>query len=191
MTVDTMILGLYQVNCYIVSQDGECVIIDPGYEPDRIADYVTEKGLTPRAILLTHGHFDHVGGVKELQKKYGIPAYLHDEDTRLPFYLTRPMGPTEPIEDGDTLELAGLSFSVLHTPGHSKGSVCYLCRGAMFSGDTLFQGSCGRTDLHGGSSGEIQKSLARLVKLEGNYTVCPGHGSSTTLQLEREHNPYL
>lgn len=191
MEIDTLILGSYQVNCYIVSENGRCVIIDPGYEPEAVASFLQDRAMVPEAILLTHGHFDHVGGVRELAKRFAIPVYLHEADRLLPPGLTRPMDATEAVEDGDTVEAAGILFRVLHTPGHTEGSVCYLMDGVMFSGDTLFAGSCGRVDLAGGNPAKMRRSLRRLAALEGDCKVCPGHGGTTTLSVERMTNPYF
>ena len=191
MTIDRLTLGNYQVNCYIVSENGLGVIIDPGYEPETIRSFLEEKGIEPRAILLTHGHFDHVGAVKALAEEENVPVYLHPADRALPRPLTRPMGATQSVEDGATVTAAGLSFSILHTPGHTKGSVCYLLGDIMFAGDTLFAGSCGRTDLPGGSRRELRASLNKLAGLPGDYTVYPGHGDATTLEWEKRNNPYL
>ena len=188
-----LVLGSYRTNCYIIHAAGgsRCLVIDPGYEPDTVFAMAHSLGLTIEAILLTHGHFDHVGGVKALAEKVGCPVYLHPEDLKLPFPLTLPVGHTQDVQDGDTLSLAGLSVLVLHTPGHTHGSVCYLADDAMFSGDTLFAHSCGRTDLPGSSHREMVSSLARLAALEEDYAVYPGHGSLTRLSIEKETNPYL
>lgn len=192
LNIDKLTLGNYQTNCYLVwAEKPDCVVIDPGFEPDRVLARVEELGLKIRAILLTHGHFDHVGGVKSIAEKVGCPVYLHPEDLKLPFPLTRPMGATQDVEDGDELTAAGMTFRVKHTPGHTKGSVCYLAEDVMFSGDTLFAGTCGRTDLPGGSMAQMRTSLAALAALEGNYRVLPGHGRSSDLQSERCTNPFM
>lgn len=191
MELYRLILGSYQVNCYLCCNDHACVIVDPGYEPETVSAAIEKKGLKPEAILLTHGHFDHVGAVKALSSRYSIPVYLHPADLSLPLPLTRPMGLTEEVDEGDELHLAGLSFRVMHTPGHSAGSVCYVVGDVMFSGDTLFAGSRGRTDLPGGSDSAMRKSLNRLAAMTGDYHICPGHGEITTLSQEQKTNPYL
>ena len=190
LKIHTLVLGLYQVNCYVVhnEESDRCVVIDPGYEPKKIAAFLAEKGLTLEAILLTHGHFDHVGGVKELAENCKV--YLHELERSMPQALTA--GPLYATDGYPArFEIAGMGFTVLHTPGHTPGSVCLLCEDAMFSGDTLFAGSCGRTDLPGGDWATIQSSLKRLQELPGDYRVFPGHGEDTKLSQERLYNPYL
>ena len=187
-------LGAYQTNCYLVWEENSptCVVIDPGYEPDTILDEAKKLGKEITAVLLTHGHFDHVGGVRELAAETGCPVYLHEAELSMPPQMTAgPLFYTNTYGEGDFVGAAGLSFKVLHTPGHTPGSVCLLCENAMFSGDTLFWGSCGRTDLPGGSWVTIRKSLLRLADLSGDYDVYPGHGDATTLSFERKMNPYM
>ena len=187
-------LGAYQTNTYLVWEEASpaCVVIDPGYAPDTILDEAKKLGKEIAAILLTHGHFDHVGGVRQLAADTGCPVYLNEEDLSMPPQMTAgPLYYTNTYGEGDFVEAAGLSFKVLHTPGHTPGSVCLLCENAMFSGDTLFWGSCGRTDLPGGSWATIRKSLLRLASVSGDYDVYPGHGDATTLSFERKMNPYM
>ena len=194
MQIDTFVLGDYQTNCYILHQEGEhgCVVIDPGYEPRRILAAIGAKNLTLEAIFLTHGHFDHVGAVTELSAETDCAVYLCDKDLSLPPIFTNgPLYYTHTYSEGDTLTVAGLSFRVLHTPGHTPGSVCLFCENAIFSGDTLFAGSCGRTDFPQGSMSQMRQSLARLKALQNDYTVYPGHGGSTTLSQEKMYNPYF
>ena len=187
-------LGDYQTNCYIIHDEASktCCIIDPGYTPGLVLDKVDSLGLTVEAILLTHGHFDHVGGVKEIAAETGCKVYLHEADLSMPPMMTAgKLHYTHTYSDGDQLNLAGLTISVIHTPGHTPGSVCLLVENSMFSGDTLFAGSCGRTDLPGGDWATITKSLRRLASFETNYWVYSGHGSSTTLAQEKKYNPYI
>ena len=194
MKVYALPLGDYQTNCYITHADDEtkCLIIDPGYQSEDILDVCKEKGLEIAAILLTHGHFDHVGAVKELAAETGCDVYLHEADLSMPPMMTAgKLYYTHTYDEADVLELAGLSVQVLHTPGHTPGSVCLKIENHLFSGDTLFAGSCGRTDLPGGSWKTIQESLRRLAGLEGSYWVHPGHGQSTTLAQEKQYNPYM
>ena len=194
LKVHAMALGDYQTNCYIIHDETSksCCIIDPGYDADFILNKLETLGLTPEAILLTHGHFDHVGAVKELAAETQCEVYLHPEDLSMPPMMTAgPLYYTGTYAEGTILKLAGLEIAVMHTPGHTPGSVCLLCETSIFSGDTLFQGSCGRTDLPGGNWATITQSLKRLAALEGNFWVFPGHGGSTTLRDEKKYNPYM
>ena len=194
LKLHTLPLGAYQTNCYIIHEEnsGTCCVIDPGYTPEVVLDKVDGLGLTVEAILLTHGHFDHVGGVKQIAAETGCDVYLCTEDLSMPPMMTAgQLYYTKSYGEGSQLHLAGLDISVLHTPGHTPGSVCLLADEHLFSGDTLFAGSCGRTDLPGGSWATILKSLARLASFAGNYWVHPGHGSSTTLRDEKKYNPYM
>ena len=192
--IEKVTVGLYQTNVYLFWQEGEktCCIVDPGYEPETILERVRELGLTVEAILLTHGHFDHVGGVKTIAADTGCRVFLCPEELTMPPQLTAGrLYYTDTYQDGDKLTLAGTGFTVLRTPGHTPGFVCLLAEDVMFSGDTLFAGSCGRTDLPGGNASRMKASLARIAALEGDYRVLPGHGGVTTLEHERQNNPYL
>ena len=194
LNIKHLALGAYQTNCYLVWEEtsSTCVVIDPGYEAQRILLEAKRLGKTVEAILLTHGHFDHVGGVREIAADTDCKVFLCDQDLSMPTQMTAgPLYYTDTYGDGDTLSLAGLTFQVLHTPGHTPGSVCLLCEQTMFSGDTLFWGSCGRTDLPGGSWATLRASLLRLAGLTGDYEVLPGHGDSTRLSFERKMNPYM
>ena len=191
MNIQKLTLGLYQTNIYILSNDTEAVVIDPGYEPDIILDALEGKEL--KAILLTHGHFDHVGAVKELVAETGCKVYIHAADLSLPPMITAgQLYYTHTYAEGDTVcPIEGAALHVLHTPGHTPGSVCLLLGDQMFSGDTLFEGSCGRMDLPGGDQLQMHQSLNRLVSLQADYHVHPGHGGSTTLAAEKRYNPYM
>ena len=191
MNIQKLTLGLYQTNIYILSNDTEAVVIDPGYEPDIILDALESKNL--KAILLTHGHFDHVGAVKELVAETGCKVYIHAADLSLPPMITAgQLYYTHTYAEGDTVcPIEGAELHVLHTPGHTPGSVCLLLGDQMFSGDTLFEGSCGRMDLPGGDQLQMHQSLNRLVSLQADYHIHPGHGGSTTLAAEKRYNPYM
>ena len=196
MIVHKMPLGAYQTNTYIVRDREDsrlCVVIDPGYEANTILDYLDENQLTAKAILLTHGHFDHVGAVKELAAETGCDVYIHAAESQLPPMMTAgALYYTHTYGEGDKISpIEGMEIAVLHTPGHTPGSVCLLYGQHLFSGDTLFQGSCGRVDFPGGSPREMMESLNRLASLQLNYRVHPGHGESTTLDTEKRTNPYM
>ena len=193
LKIHTLTLGMYQTNTYIIHEENSkgCCVIDPGYEADAILRKCEALGLNVEAILLTHGHFDHVGAVRDLAADTGCRVFACADDEQLPPMFTGgKLYVTDRYEEGTILNIAGLYIRVLHTPGHTPGSVCLLVDDVIFSGDTLFAGSCGRTDI-GGSWTEIQTSLKRLSLLEGDFTVYPGHGESTTLAAERRYNPYM
>ena len=192
ISITTLPLGAYQTNCYVVREESasQCVVIDPGYEPENILSFLKSQNLELEAILLTHGHFDHVGAVRKLVAATDCQVYLQPVETTMPQQMTAgPLYYTK--EYPNQFEAAGLSFRVISTPGHTPGSVCLLCQDAMFSGDTLFAGSCGRTDFPGGDWATIRRSLAMLRDLPSDYRVFPGHGEATTLEIERRSNPYL
>ena len=191
MNLKTLALGAYQTNCYLLSNGSEALVIDPGYEPDTILDSL--EGLTLKAILLTHGHFDHVGAVKELVAETGCEVYIHAAESTMPPMMTAgPLYYTRTYAEGDTIApIEGAELKVLHTPGHTPGSVCLLWGQELFAGDTLFAGSCGRVDLPGGDPAQMMQSLNRLASLQADYRVHPGHGPSTTLSQEKRYNPYM
>ena len=193
LKIHTLTLGMYQTNTYIIHEESSksCCVIDPGYQANTILEKLDTLGLTPEAILLTHGHFDHVGAVKDLAADTDCRVFLCAEDTQLPpMFTAGRLYYTDSYAEGTILNIAGLYIHVLHTPGHTPGSVCLLVDDALFSGDTLFAGSCGRTDI-GGDWATIQKSLKRLADLEADFRVFPGHGESTTLAAEKRYNPYM
>ena len=191
MNIRKLTLGLYQTNTYLLANDTEAVVIDPGYEADTILDALAGKTL--KAILLTHGHFDHVGAVKELVAETGCDVWIHAAEATMPPMVTAgPLYFTHTYDEGDSVcPIAGLELTVLHTPGHTPGSVCLLMGNEMFSGDTLFACSFGRTDLPGGDPRKMMESLRRLASLQGNFFIHPGHGGSTTLDAEKRFNPYM
>ena len=200
--VETLTLGNYQTNTYIVhnSESPTCAIIDPGFEAKTILAKVKALGLAVDAILLTHGHFDHVGAVEEIVEATGCKLWMREADwSQFPNPVNLRLFPlancdfteVQLCEEDEIIHAGGLTFRVMETPGHTWGSACYLCGDAIFSGDTLFARSCGRTDLPGGDWDTIQESLTRLRDLPGDFTVYPGHGPNTTLAAERMFNPYM
>ena len=195
----TIEVGSYEVNCSILSADGRAWIVDPGQEGARILALLAQKGLEPAGILLTHAHFDHISAIPALQAAHPeLPVYIHPADTPMFGHPLNQCGAEYPstgtpkgVRDVNDLPAALPGLQVLHTPGHTPGSVCFRCGDSLFAGDTLFAGSCGRTDLPGGSSKDMAASLRRLAALEGDCTVYPGHGETSTLSAEREGNPYV
>ena len=196
MQVKRMQVGPIGTNCYILEDEKKIAVIDPGDEAERILEVLEETEGTVAYILLTHGHYDHTTAVPELHK--ALPEakiYIHQADangagSRL-FPLAGQVDDLLLYDEGDALPLGSLTIEVLHTPGHSKGSVTLKAGDVLFTGDTLFAGSMGRTDLSGGDEEEIMASLKRLGELEGDFTVCPGHMQTSTLDQERKTNPYL
>ncbi len=201
MKVLSLMVGPIMTNCYILCDEEAkvCGVIDPGDEPKRIEAMIASSGCTPIMILLTHGHFDHCTGVAGLLETWPeLPVYIHEGDVtdgmggELRFHRLGEKNQRY-YKEGDKLTVGGLTLDVLETPGHSTGSVCLLVegQGVLFAGDTLFRGSCGRCDFPGGDYRAMLQSLARLGKLEGQYTVYPGHDSATDMDYERKYNPYM
>lgn len=197
MDIKRIYIPSVYTNCYLLADEatGAAAVIDPGDDvTDTVARLCADSGWTLRGVFLTHGHYDHVGGVTALRRAFPeVSVYLHPADTGGTSQLlpTADLGNVTLWRDGDVIKLGELQVEVLHTPGHTPGSVCLRCRDVLFSGDTLFAGSCGRTDFPGGSMEEMMTSLARLGGLEGDLRVLPGHEGETTLGRERQYNPYL
>ncbi len=195
MLIKCLPVGHIEANCYIVTDENtlECAVIDPGDEFNTIMDYLEETKLRVRAILLTHGHYDHTGAAAELSEETGAPVFIHRADVTdtLESYRYKAPEGTRFYSDGDTVTVGSLRFRVMETPGHSPGSVTLVCQDALFTGDTLFEGSCGRTDLPGGDMDQMLASLRRLGDIPGNYEVYPGHMDPTTLDIEKATNYYM
>ena len=203
MTIRCLPLGALQANCYLLSdEEGATAVIDPGDEAGTILDTGRVGELAVEAILLTHAHFDHLLAADELRRETGAPVYVYETDapaladprrslTVLAKGGAGPLRADHLLKDGEELRVGRLAVSVLHTPGHTPGSCCFLCGDALFSGDTLFAGSIGRTDFPGGDDQAMAASLRMLAALEPGIRVFPGHGESTTLSKERMENPYL
>ena len=198
-----MIVNVIQVppigtNCYLLGDEARkvCAVVDPGGGAPAVLDMVKASGLELAAILLTHGHYDHTTGVPDLKKRFpDAQVYIHQADANgagsTLYPLAGQVAGLKHYKEGDTLPLGSLTIQVMETPGHSPGSVTLRVGDVLFTGDTLFCGSCGRTDLRGGSYEQIMVSLKRLGELEGDFHVCPGHDRTSTLEQERRYNPFL
>ena len=203
MLIKTITVGAYETNCYIVADEAtlDCAVIDPGADASAILDYLEETHLRCRFVLLTHGHFDHTGAVSDVLADTDARLMMHKADVGVTvggdYYRFVPPDGTKYYAEGDVVCVGGLSFTVMETPGHTPGSVSLLCSGkdggetVLFTGDTLFRDSCGRTDFPGSSAEDILRSLKRLAELPGDCEVYPGHGFSTTLNRERALNYFV
>jgi glyoxylase-like metal-dependent hydrolase (beta-lactamase superfamily II) len=209
MKTDCLVLGEFETNCYVVRRDEsgqQCVVIDPGLGADKLLRFLEAGELAVAAVILTHGHIDHIAAVDALWVKYpSMRLYVHEDDAAL---LSDPLGnlsammgvefvsgaSEKTVRDGDTIEEAGLEFLVLHTPGHTPGGMCLYCEGegVVFAGDTLFAAGVGRTDFRGGSMGKLVRSIKeKLFTLSDETAVYSGHGPQTTIGSEKEHNPFV
>lgn len=206
MYVETLHTGPINTNTYVAygAREGECFVVDPA-DAEKTLAFLSEKGLKPTHILLTHGHFDHILGVARLQAQTGAKIFigaldaaaLHDDSESLAIasrYPVQAAWADRELADGDIFEAAGFSIKALFTPGHTAGGMCYAVEGegVLFAGDTLFKLSVGRSDLPGGDPQALYRSIAeKLFTLPGDYTVYPGHADATSLRFERAHNPYM
>jgi len=209
MQIDRLILGAYQTNCYVLrtnQQAGDCLIVDTGLEADELVEFLQQYELNPVAVVLTHGHADHITGVAALRKSFpDIKVYIHKLDAGM---LTKPLSnlsllagrffKTDPadflLEEGDVVNEADIKLQVFHTPGHTPGGICLYSKdqGVVFVGDTLFADGVGRTDFPGGSMKQLIESIkTKLCTLPEETAVYPGHGPVTTIAQEKSHNPYL
>ena len=198
MKVKVLRVGPLATNCYILEEETHnlAAVVDPGGNVERIQAALEETGAQVKYILLTHGHYDHTTGVPQLHELYpDAQIYIHQADANgagsTLFPLASQVDDLLLYDEGDTLQLGDLTIEVMHTPGHSLGCVVLKVEDVLFCGDTLFCGSMGRTDLPGGSHAQIMKSLYRLYMLEGDFKVCPGHDRTSTLEQERQYNPFL
>lgn len=207
-TIHTFVLGDYQTNCFVVTVPGtaDCWIVDCGFEPDDMLDWIEQQQLRPIALLLTHAHSDHMAGIDAAMSRFGpMPLYIHEAEAEwcsnpmlnLSGLIGRPVTATQPdhlLKGGETLELAGTHWRVLHTPGHSPGGVCYVndeSRQALV-GDVLFAGSIGRVDFPTSNPAAMRRTLQEvMMNLPDDLTIYPGHGPATTIGRERRSNPYI
>ncbi|MDD4773883.1 MAG: MBL fold metallo-hydrolase [Eubacteriales bacterium] len=203
--ISTFILGDMQTNCYFLidERSSETAVVDPAASADKIIRKINERNLKVKYIILTHAHFDHMMALEELRDMLRVPVYVHEQDA--PALLNPEQSymnsfgnskvPGKPadllLNDGDTLSLGQSSIKILHTPGHTKGSICLITEDNIISGDTLFRGDIGRYDLYGGDFNQLKQSLQKIAALDGDYKIYPGHGSSTGLNTERKNNIYL
>ena len=203
MEVKTLCLGELGTNCHLLGCGGNAVLaVDIGNGAQTVLSWLSDEHAELAAILLTHGHYDHVAGVEAVRRATGAPVYIHTADApmlgsgraNLAWQITdapyTPVASFETVEDGQELHIGERTVRVMHTPGHTPGGCCYLTEDILFSGDTLFRGSIGRTDL-GGNAQDMQASLQRIAAIEGEWRVYPGHFGSSTLSWEKQHNPYL
>jgi len=203
MIIKTIVIGPLQVNCYIIADEAskKAIVIDPGDEPERIIDVIKENRLEVEYIICTHGHFDHVGAVIDIKKETGAKVVMHKEDLELynsakdaaflwGFDAEDQPAPDMYVNDGDIIKAGGLSFKVLYTPGHSTGGICLYSGDIVVTGDTLFEGSVGRTDLPGGDMARLKKSFQRLMSLPEKTKVLPGHGPASSIGREKKENMF-
>jgi hydroxyacylglutathione hydrolase len=204
LAIDRYELGPIGTNCYVVRADPQAnvaIVVDPGADAPRLLEELAESGASCEAVLITHGHWDHLGGVADLAEATGAPVYMAEDERVLledvnsftpPGVELRPYTPNVLLQGDETLELAGISFQTLRVPGHSPAHLAYYAEGALFSGDLLFAGSVGRTDLPGADWDQLVESIKLLAdRFPPETLVCSGHGPETTLGAELARNPFL
>jgi glyoxylase-like metal-dependent hydrolase (beta-lactamase superfamily II) len=205
MIVTSLPTGPLEVNCYLVGceKTGKAAVIDPGGNVNSILELLRQHDLTLAMVINTHGHFDHIGANRSLLEKTGCELLIHQDDAPLlqraaehaalfGLSTSRSPEPTRLLKDGDTIQLGDLTFTVIHTPGHSPGGICLHVDDCLFVGDTLFCGSIGRTDLPGGNHQQLINNIKnKLLGLADDTKVYPGHGPATTIGHEKHHNPFL
>jgi glyoxylase-like metal-dependent hydrolase (beta-lactamase superfamily II) len=198
MKIQPFTVGMLSTNCYVAAcqETHDAIIIDPGFdssfETDQVYHYIDKARLKLKFIINTHGHADHVGGNGTLKKKYGVPVCVHELDaSALSGLEERELPANVLLKDGDLLRFGCSTLKVLHTPGHTPGSICLLGETLVFTGDTLFAGGIGRTDFPGGSDRDMKLSLEKLLSLPDGLAVYPGHGPASTIGEERRVNPFL
>lgn len=202
MEIRAIHLGLIKTNCYLISTDKAAVVIDPGFKTEITADFLKANGGKARMILITHAHFDHIGGAEALRDETGVEIGIGEldapalRDTGLnlsdKFHAhIAPFSADRTFCDGEKFSVGDIDFEVILTPGHTVGGVSYLSGESLFSGDTLFAGAVGRTDMPGGSLKALKKSLKRLIALPNETKVYPGHGDFTTVGYEKENNMFV
>lgn len=198
MIIKVFPFGIYDENIYVFidEKSREAAIVDPGGQGARLIDEIEGLNCKIKYILLTHGHFDHVSALKEVKSKYDVPVYMHKDEAELMVKDNTVFGEIpdeyETIEDGDVLSFGSTEIKCIHTPGHTKGGVCFLVEESIFTGDTLFQGSIGRSDFIGGDFNQLVSGIKeKLMVLDGNIKVYPGHGPSSTIAHEKMRNPFL
>ncbi|SNX52643.1 MBL fold metallo-hydrolase [Thermoanaerobacterium sp. RBIITD] len=205
LKIQRFIIGPLQSNCYVVVDPDtkECVVIDPGEPINEIPDYIIKNGYKPKYVLLTHGHLDHIGGVDFLRDRFDVKVCISEDDSKMLSdpHLNLSMMDFERIvvkpadillKDGDVLKFGDKKINVIHTPGHTPGGSCFRIGEVCFTGDTLFNGSIGRTDFPGGNYNDIMESIKnKLFKLNDDVIICPGHGETSTIGYEKTENPFL
>lgn len=204
MQVHRLVLGALDTNCYVVSDEGgAALVVDPADDANAIVDYLQSRNLVVHAVVLTHAHFDHMLAAETISHVLAVPLYVGRGDAAAMtdplrnlsglFGMSHPVAVTDfsLLQEGESLSVGRMTFTVMETPGHTPGCICLLGNGLLFAGDTLFRGSIGRLDFPGGDELAMLGSLQRLKKLPAETTVYPGHGPDTTIGCERDHNPYL